>query len=130
MGIETILLTFHSFLDNNPYTYDHSYTVYVLYQSWITCLIRYLQYEKIPQFQQMIHNYMLVNIDNIFDELDELNEEYPYNIYNTRCFEVDNYIINYDMIRQSLMNYYNYINYIENIAEADSIGQELDYAQL
>lgn len=133
MGIETILLTFHSFLDNNPYTYepggqdDSSYTVYVLYQSWITCLIRYLQHEKIPQFRQMIENYMLVNIEGIFDDLNTLDEEYPYDTYHTRCFEIDDYVINYDRIRESLQNHYNYIDYVENIADADE--NVLDYTQ-
>ena len=75
MGIETILLTFHSFLDNNPYMYepggrdDPSYTVYVMYQSWVSCLIRYLQQEKIETFNNFIHNYMMVNIDSIFIDL-------------------------------------------------------------
>ena len=75
MGIETILITFHSFLDNNPYMYepggrdDQSYTDYVLYQSWISCLIRYLQNERIELFSNFIHNYMLTNIDGIFNDL-------------------------------------------------------------
>lgn len=133
MGIETILLTFHSFLDNNPYSYepggrdDDTYTVYVLYQSWITCLIRYLQYETIPQFKQMMHNYMMVNINGIFDDLDGLEVEYPYDTYYSRCFEIDNFVINYDRIRQTMQNHYNYIDYIENIVEDD--GDALDYAQ-
>ncbi len=131
MGIETILLTFHSFLDNHPYTYepgggdDPSYTVYVLYQSWTTCLIRYLQYETIPLFQQMIQNYMMVYLDEIFDDLNKLEEEYPFNTYNTRCFEIDNYTINYDRIRKQLLNYYNYINYTENIVDTEH--EILDY---
>lgn len=133
MGIETILLTFHSFLDNNPYTYEPggrdvpSYTVYVLYQSWITCLVRYLQYESNDTFKQMIHNYMMLHIDDIFSELDKLEEEYPYGTYNTRCFEVDDYVINYERIKQTLQNYYNYIDYIENVVEEDE--DALDYAQ-
>lgn len=133
MGIETILLTFHSFLDNNPYTYepggrdDPNYTVYVLYQSWITCLIRYLQHETIPLFKQMIHNYMLGNINEIFDELYKLEELYPYGEYNTRCFEIDDYIINYDRILQTLQNHYQYIDYIENIM--DESEELIDYAQ-
>lgn len=133
MGIETILLTFHSFLDNNPYTYepggrdDESYTVYVLYQSWISCLIRYIQYETIPIFQQMIHNYMMVHIDTIFGDLDKLEEEHPYGTYHTRCFEVEDYTINFDRIRQNLQNHYNYIDYIENMVEADTLA--IDYSQ-
>ncbi len=123
MGIETILLTFHSFLDYNPYTYepggrdDPSYSVYVTYQSWITCLIRYLQYEKIELFNSMIHNYMLTNVDKLFGELDSLEALYPYGEYYTRCFEVDNYIINYDKIRQTLSHMFQYIDYVDNVGD-------------
>lgn len=120
MGIETILLTFHSFLDNNPYTYepggrdDPSYTVYVLHQSWYTCLIRYLQYERIEPFMQMIQNYMMLNIDSIFRDLEQLNFVYPSGMYNTRCFEIDNYNIDYYRIINMLQNMYCYIDYKDN----------------
>jgi ubiquitin-protein ligase len=128
MGIETILLTFHSFLDNNPYMYepgggdDPSYTVYVQYQSWISCLTRYLQNEKIDLFNQYIHNYLLINIDNIFTDLQLLETLYPYGYYSCRCFEIDNYVINYDRIIKMLENYYNYINFTESI---DVVQNEL-----
>lgn len=120
MGIETILLTFHSFLDNNPYMYepggrdDPNYSVYVEYQSWVTCLIRYLQNEKIELFNQFIHNYLLLNIDGIFTDLNNLKLIYPYGYYNCRCFEIENYVINYDIIINTIQNYYNYINYTDS----------------
>ena len=123
MGIETILLTFHSFLDNNPYMYepggrdDPSYTVYVMYQSWVSCLIRYLQQEKIETFNNFIHNYMMVNIDSIFRDLSVLNEIYPSGYYESRCFEIDRYPIDYDRISITLQNYYNYIDFAENFNE-------------
>jgi len=119
MGIETVLLTFHSFLDNNPYTYepggrdDLDYTVYVQHQSWHTCLIRYLQYEKIPLFTQFMHNYLLTHIDSVFADLFYLAETYPYDSYYTRCFEIDNYIINYQKIIETLQHLYNYLDYTE-----------------
>lgn len=125
MGIETILLTFHSFLDNNPYMYepgggdDPSYTVYVQYQSWLSCLIRYLQNEKIEIFNQYIHNYLLLNIDTIFTDLQLLETLYPYGYYSCRCFEIDNYVINYDRIIKMLENHYNYINFTETVDLTD-----------
>lgn len=121
MGIETIILTFHSFLDNNPYKYepgdrdDPSYTVYVKHQTWITCLIRYLQNETIDIFKEYINNYLLINIGDIFNELMELRELYPYGYYYTKCFEIDNYIINYDYIMEKLQDFYNYIDYTDKI---------------
>jgi len=125
MGIETILLTFHSFLDNNPYTYepggrdDPTYTNYVKYQSWITCLIRYLQYEKIDIFKEYMYNYLLLNIDAIFTELSQLNEMYPRGYYNTKCFEIENYIIDYKMISEKLQDHYNYFYFTENNGDSD-----------
>jgi ubiquitin-protein ligase len=121
MGIETILLTFHSFLDNNPYMYepggrdDSSYSVYVQYQSWITCLLNYLQNEKIPLFNEYIHTYMLLNIDNIFNDLDIQNSLYPPGYYYSRCFEIENYLINYSKLSETLQNYYNYIDFTQNV---------------
>jgi ubiquitin-protein ligase len=120
MGIETILLTFHSFLDNNPYTYepgggdDPSYTVYVQHQSWTSCLIRYLQNEQIELFTEFMHNYLLLNIDSIFSDLHELSEIYPSGYYQTRCFEIETFVINYQKISSILEYYYNYIEFRES----------------
>ena len=117
MGIETILLTFHSFLDNNPYTYepggrdDPSYTVYVEHQSWTSCLIRYLQNERIELFTEFMHNYLLLNIDSIFEDLHRLSEIYPTGYYETRCFEIDTFSVNYSRISSLLEYYYNYIEF-------------------
>jgi ubiquitin-protein ligase len=129
MGIETILLTFHSFLDNNPYTYepggrdDPSYTIYVRHQSWITCLIKYLQYEKIDIFKEFMYNYLLLNIDDIFTELSQLDEMYNSGYYSTKCFEIENYIINYKLVSEKLQDCYNYIyfteNYRDNLSDLD-----------
>jgi len=134
MGIETILLTFHSFLDNNPYTYepggrdDPSYTNYVKYQSWITLLIRYLQYEKIDTFKEYMYNYLLLKIDTIFTELSQLNEMYPRGYYNTKCFEIENYIIDYKMISEKLQDHYNYIYFTENNGNSDEdIDEEFTF---
>jgi ubiquitin-protein ligase len=127
MGIETILLTFHSFLDNNPYTYepgggdDVSYTTFVQYQSWFTCLIRYLQNEKIELFNQLISNYLLCNIEQIFNDLNILDQQYPYGYYNSRCFEIDRYLVDYKRLITVLQNYYNYIDFTENVLDSDDI---------
>jgi ubiquitin-protein ligase len=125
MGIETILIMFHSFLDNKPYVYepgdrdDSSYTTYVLHQSWMTCLVRYLQYEKIDLFNSFIHTYLLSNIDEIFQDLQTLQQEYPVGYYSTRCFEIDDYFIDYQRVIEVLSNYYHYIDFNENVTSKD-----------
>ena len=130
MGIETILLTFHSFLDNNPYMYepggrdDITYTDYVKHESWYSCLIVYLKNETIEIFNQFMHNYLMLNIDGIFQDLYELKEDYPRDYYNCRCFEIDNYIIDYDKIIINLQNSYNYIDYIEK-KYIDTIDEDI-----
>lgn len=131
MSIETILLTFHSFLDNNPYMYepggrdDQNYTTYVQYQSWYTCLIRYLQHEQIDVFRNYIYSYMLNNIDVIFQDLHALQELYPSNYYQTRCFEIDSYFINYTKVCTNLQNFYNYIDFSEN--QTNNFDEILSY---
>lgn len=120
MGIETILVMFHSFLDNNPYMYEPggkdepTYSIYVLYQSWYTCLLRYLQYETIHLFKDFIVNYMMTYIDDITTDLTKLQIDYPYGYYFTSCFEIDNYIINYTNVMNQLSEHYSYINYNNN----------------
>ena len=132
MGIETILLTFHSFLDNNPYTYepggrdDQSYSVYVRFQSWITLLIRYLQYEKIESFRQFIYSYLLSNIDPIFSELNECKETYNRGYYHTRCFNIEDYQIDYNAVSEKLQDYYNYIDFSEITEEEISFEMFLN----
>ena len=130
MNIESILLTFHSFLDNNPYTYepgggdDPNYTIYVRHQSWTTCLLRYLQYETIDIFLRFMHNYLLTNIDEIFKDLKELNDEYPIDFYFCRCFEIDNYSLNYTRIINNLTYYYNYLVYTDFTPQDEQINWE------
>lgn len=131
MGIETVLLTFHSFFDNNPYTYepggrdDPTYTEYVLFQSWKTCLLRYIRdYSQPELFTTYIHNYLMVYVEDIFNDLTELMEEYPYGPSFTRCFEIDNYIINYDNVIYLLEQYYQYIDYKENYLQE---GENINY---
>lgn len=127
MGIETILLTFHSFLDNHPYMYepggrdDTTYTDYVKHESWYSCLIVYLQNESNDIFIQYMHNYLMLNIDAIFRDLYLLKMEYITGYYNCRCFEIDNYMIDYDKIIIKLQNSYNYIDYIERRYTDDEI---------
>lgn len=117
MGIETILVTFQSFLDNQPYTYepggrdDASYTVYVAHQSWHTLLLSYLQNERIELFREYMNNYLLMYIDSVFSDLTTAHIQYPPGYYNSRCFEIDDYTIDYARISDRLQYYYNYMEF-------------------
>lgn len=101
MGIETILLTFRSFLDNNPYTFepggrdDSTYTDFVLYQSWQTCLFRYIENVQPDVFTEYMEQYIYDNINDIFRDLRHLEYLYEFGYYETRCFEIDLFLINY-----------------------------------
>lgn len=121
MGIETVLLTFRSFLDNNPYTFepggrdDTTYTDYVLYQSWITCLFRYLENEQPELFTEYIEQYIYYNVTEIFRDLRHLEYLYEIGYYETRCFEIDLYFINYFNIIFQMDTFYKAIKQkIEN----------------
>ena len=113
MGIETILLTILSFLDNNPYIHepggkdDSSYTTYVEYQSWDTCLLKYLLYsEYLPDlFLEYINSYLLSNINQIFYELNQLFYRTNLGYYYTKCFYIEYYIIDYNEIIHNLSYY-------------------------
>ena len=112
MGIETILLMFHSFLDNNPYTHepggrdDSSYTDFVLYQTWDTCLLKYLYISQPIIFIDFMNLYLINNIETIFNELSHLKNVYKKGTYYTQCFYIDNYTINYDKIIYKLQHYF------------------------
>lgn len=121
-GIETIILTFFSFLDNKPYTLEanapdnESYNSYVLHQGWYTCLIRYLEMkDKQPElFTTFISNYLLTNVGSIIDDLNDLNQKYPPDAYSTNCFYIGYYTINYIQIINKLIGWYNFLDYKEN----------------
>jgi len=125
MGIETVILTFLSFLDNNPYMLepgerdDESYTEYVLFQGWYTCLIRYLENknEQPELFTTFISNYLLLNISDITDDLIVLNENYPPDAYETNCFYIGYYMVNYMQIMNKLGEWYNFIDYKEHVED-------------
>ena len=120
MSIETVILAFQSFLDNNPYTHepggqnDESYTDYVLHQSWYTCLLSYLGFStgiQVPEpFTEFIKEYITTNIKDIDHYIDELEKEYFEGIYYTRCFEIDNYEVCYPTVRSNLHNRIHYWN--------------------
>ena len=122
-GIETIILTFLSFLDNKPYTYEagapdnETYNTYVLFKSWSTCLTRYIEDRNAqPElFNTFISNYLLLNISNIMDDLDYLSKKYPPNVYSTNCFYIEHYNINYTSVINKLAELYNFIDYKENL---------------
>ena len=111
MGIETVLLTFRSFLDNNPYTHepggrdDIRYTNYVLHQTWETCLFKYLRCPYPEIFLQYMNKYLFTNIDTIFNDLYTLNETYPVGLYNTPCFYIYEFYVNYNRIINYLHDY-------------------------
>lgn len=115
MGIETILLAFHSFLDNQPYTHepggrdDPSYTCYVRHQSFYTCLLRYLAFEKIQLFQDFMSMYLFNNIEEIFEDIGCLKNRYPAGYFYTSCFEIDAYHISYDQISNKLSGFFGLI---------------------
>ena len=63
----------------------------------------------------------------MFNELYQQLEEYPYGYYTCRCFEIDNYMINYSRVIDMLQHYYNYINYTENVA--DDIDENIQFSE-
>lgn len=133
MNVETILLTFHSFLDNNPYTYepggtdDPTYTVYVLYQSWKSCLIRYIQKEDISIFKDFVNTYLLTHVNDIFNDLNDLCVSYPEGVYFTRCFEIDEYTIDYSQIFDSLQHHFFNISVNNSDNEHHSLHSDNDF---
>jgi ubiquitin-protein ligase len=133
MGIETVLLTFMSFLDNNPYTFepggrdDHTYTDYVLHQSWKTCLFRYLFDTTQPEiFTDYIHSYLLENDDDIFDDLFRLELYYPTGYYETRCFEIDLFFIDYTTIIHQIERIFRYIKSKEILVNPVELGEYIN----
>ena len=86
-------------------------------------MIRYLQNEDIEPFKEFIHNYLLLNIDNIFQDLQTLDDLYKSGYYHTRCFEIDEFYINYSKISSKLQDYYNYIEFCETEVELNSFEE-------
>lgn len=130
MGIETILLAFMSFLDYHPYTHepggrdDPSYTIYVRYQSFKTCLIRYIQYETSSLFLNFISRYLSKFKDEIFNDIRILEWEVPFDFYYTPCFEIERYYLDYSQIRDLLSSYIIYLTF-EN-TDYDDIDYDQD----
>jgi len=126
MGIETVLLTFRSFLDNNPYTHepggrdDITYTDYVLHQTWETCLFKYLRCPYPEIFLQYINQYLFTNIDTIFNDLYTLNETYPVGLYHTPCFYIYEFYVNYNRIINYLHDYLLSIDFIDTDTNVDT----------
>lgn len=113
MGIETILIMFHSFLDNNPYKYepggrdDSTYTDYVLYQTWKTCLFDYLDdYNQPELFIEFMQKYIKKFITKIYRYINNLEYKYPLDYYETRCFEIDLFLIDYSEIVRIMQYHY------------------------
>ena len=126
MGIETILLMFLSFLDYNPYTHepggkdDETYSIYVLHQTWKTCLLRYLYTPQPTLFHEYMNLYIKTNIYYILNDLTLLNLHYVSGYYYTPCFYIENYIINYQKIIDKIEMHYLTLNSDElNNTEVD-----------
>lgn len=123
MGIETILLMFLSFLDYQPYSHepggkdDVTYAAYVLYQSWKTCLLRYLYTPQPALFYDFMNLYIVTNIETILTELEILTKYYTSCIYYTPCFYIGNYTIEYEKILDKIYVYY--LNYLDSKNEED-----------
>lgn len=121
MGIETVLLTFRSFLDNNPYTHepggkdDPSYTIYVLHQTWETCLFKYLNNNQPELFLMYIHSYIYKNIEQIFNDIYILKNTYPFGVYFTSCFYIYEYNLNYDIVIN------NFIHILTEMSQTNSL---------
>lgn len=133
MGIETILLMFLSFLDYQPYTHepggkdDVSYTTYVLYQTWKTCLLRYLYTPQPDIFHDYMNTYIISHINDIFNDLYFLNHHYQKGIYYTPCFYLSNYVIDYEKIIDKV--YFYYLNF-QNIEDFNSDIESQDHDQI
>ena len=115
-GIETVILTISSFLDNEPYKHEanapnnDSYNTFVLFKTWNTCLFKYLENPQPELFTQFISSYICENISQIMDDLQDYNEIYPPNAYNTRCFYIGYYTLNYNIILDKLIEWYNFLD--------------------
>jgi ubiquitin-protein ligase len=135
MGVETIILAFTSFLDNNPYTYepggtdDHTYTTFVQFQSWYTCFLKYFEHETIEPFYEYMEAYLDENIDDIRDQLEFSMLLCPRDYYYTRCFEIDFYIIDYQNVLTRVMDYYTYYEYKKRHRHQVNDGSELSQIQ-
>lgn len=143
MGIETILIMLHSFLDNNPYTYepggddDSTYTDYVLFQSWKTCLLKYIDtgfsepgiypFGQPELFTEFINLYIIKNFREIFLELLYLHDKYPFGNYFTPHFDINNYIIDYQYIYKTLNQQSNYIFTNNNLLKPKFTTINLDF---
>lgn len=112
MGIETIVLAFMSLLDNDPYSHepggfgDPSYTLYAMYQSWWTCMLHYFKYETDELFRLYINEYLEKHYQEIIEYVSRMNTLYPSDIYETRCYSIDNYIIDFEMVSNNLTYWY------------------------
>jgi hypothetical protein len=129
MGIETVLLTFMSFLDNTPYVHepgerdDKSYTDYVLFQSWTTCLLRYLDRSRTVLFSDYIEKYLLKNVSEIFEDLELLQRDYPMGLYETICFGINLYCINYTLIINNIEEIYRCITFDEEQTKVEDMEE-------
>jgi ubiquitin-protein ligase len=114
MSIESIIVGFASLFDNDPYAHepgnmgDKTYDTYVLYHSWYTCLLEYTSNEYDELFYRYINEYLQKNIGYILHDIDLLDYMYPPGVYRTMCYEIDEYMLNYKVVRSNILECYNY----------------------
>lgn len=112
MSIESIVMGFMSLLDNDPYQHepgnrgDDSYTTFVLYQSWYTCLFEYIEEEDDDLFQTYINEFIYHNIKSILKNIENLEQLYASDIYTTRCYEIGDYELDFYSVKNVLLSYY------------------------
>jgi ubiquitin-protein ligase len=113
MNIESFIISFMSFFDNDPYSHepgdkgDDSYTIYVLHQSWSSCLLKYIDNEEDDLFQDYLQQYLVANYYEILHYLQVLDQMYYPEFYFTKCFEIMWYPINYNKIITKIKRFYN-----------------------
>jgi ubiquitin-protein ligase len=112
MCIETIIMAFMSLLDNQPYAHepgvggDESYNTFVSYQTWYTCLFEYLKYEEDELFTNYINEYIQKNFVDMIGYIDYFSYFYPRDVYYTSCYEIDEYIIDFEDVKGKLFDAY------------------------
>ncbi len=122
MNIETIIVMIQSFLDNNPYKHepggrdDDSYTIYVLHQTFYTCLFAYIFNQNIPEkFKNYIQEYVYKYSSEILSDIELLSLIYAADDYYTKCFEIYNFYVNYNLVKIYFKEYLSIITMTKNI---------------
>jgi ubiquitin-protein ligase len=120
MSIHSVLISFMSLLDNDPYVYEpggtgnDDYTWYVEYFTWYTCLLEYFDKETDEIFIDYMSKYLINNIKIIINELNSLANSIEKGFYYTHCYDIGMYYMDYRQILQFVCTYHDYF-YAKNI---------------